>query len=134
MMAFALLTASFLTQLQGIWRLESIEFQTQKEQPKIGLSDFEVSGHKVSFTFGVSPCICGEMNLAFKLDGRRIDFYEGAEAKARGIYQVEGDRLKVCIDSPDRLRPTQLPTNAKSSQTLLIFRRVQRVDAARKDS
>jgi uncharacterized protein (TIGR03067 family) len=40
---------------------------------------------------------------------------------ARGIYEVEGDTLKICFAEPDKPRPTEF--TGKTEATLAVFKR-----------
>jgi uncharacterized protein (TIGR03067 family) len=49
----------------------------------------------------------------------------GAEGKFLAIYRLAGDRLTVCLATETQPRPTAFESAARSSVTLIEFRRVK---------
>ena len=43
-----------------------------------------------------------------------------------GIYQQEGNRLKVCLDLSGKDRPREFKTKSGSNAILLVFKREKR--------
>jgi uncharacterized protein (TIGR03067 family) len=56
-----------------------------------------------------------------------IDFLssEGKEETARGIYQLDGDTLKLCWSLPGKDRPTAFESRPDNGQTLVILKRAK---------
>jgi uncharacterized protein (TIGR03067 family) len=48
----------------------------------------------------------------------------------RGIYEFEGDRLRVCLAQPDQPRPTELAAAAGSGHTLTVWERTEAAGAS----
>jgi uncharacterized protein (TIGR03067 family) len=73
----------------------------------------------------------GNREYAFKLDPtqkpKTIDMtgQDGPEQGKtfRGIYSLEGDTLKLCLDDPDKERPTEFATKAGTTSLLAVLRR-----------
>jgi uncharacterized protein (TIGR03067 family) len=43
--------------------------------------------------------------------------------KQLGIYEIDGDLVKICFASPDAERPTEFTTKADSGRTLSVWKR-----------
>jgi uncharacterized protein (TIGR03067 family) len=43
-----------------------------------------------------------------------------------GIYEISGDKLKVCFDPEGKKRPTEFKTAAGSQTTLAVYKRVKK--------
>jgi RNA polymerase sigma factor (sigma-70 family) len=74
-----------------------------------------------------------EVPCDFKLDPkarparpRAIDYSGlGTKQQVKGIYELDGERLKVCIITRPRERPTEFATKPGSNLTLIAFKRVR---------
>lgn len=56
---------------------------------------------------------------------RTIDIIEkGREQTTKGIYQLQGDDLKICTGAPGGERPKDFKTKAGTRDALMIFKRV----------
>jgi uncharacterized protein (TIGR03067 family) len=71
-----------------------------------------------------------EMRGTYKLDGakkpREIDITVGEGGKehtVRGIYELTGDTLKLCISHAPDPRPTEFSTQAGSNNQLIVLKR-----------
>ena len=42
-----------------------------------------------------------------------------------GIYQLDGDELKVVFTEPGKDRPTEFKTRAKTEEVMVVYRRVK---------
>jgi uncharacterized protein (TIGR03067 family) len=49
----------------------------------------------------------------------------GGEVKLKGIYQIKGDSLKMCIDQKGGERPTKFTTLAGTGQILIVLKRAK---------
>src|SRR5262249_4506728 len=47
------------------------------------------------------------------------------EVKLKGIYQIKGDSLKMCIDQKGGKRPTNFTTKAGTGQILIVLKRAK---------
>jgi uncharacterized protein (TIGR03067 family) len=124
-----------LKKLQGTWEFVAV-VDNGKEVPadKVKGAKVIVTEDKVKLVPPASaPAGAKEMVLAIKLDPaetpKAIDLTPTAgpqkDETARGIYQIEGDTLKLCL--PGELkqdRPTALESKEGSRTTLLTLKRV----------
>ena len=111
--------------IQGTWKIVSIEVRAPKDfLPKDALKAGKVviTGDKMSFSFGKVA-----FEVRYKLDpGKKpktIDLLvdKEKEAKALGVYLLEGDDLKLCWNANDTGRPTEFTKDGKVGQDLRFF-------------
>ena len=103
--------------LQGEWEIVTAE--SNGEPPPAGLID----GAKFAFS-GERLTLLGKEGT-FELDAtkspRQIDFVRGT-TRQRGIYELDGDRLKLCVGPADD-RPTEFKTRPRTDHSLFILKR-----------
>jgi uncharacterized protein (TIGR03067 family) len=67
--------------------------------------------------------------MTFKLDPtqkpKTIDLTHAGEKKSRGIYRLEGDRLKICYAVNAKKRPAEFQTKVGAQQFLFVLKRVK---------
>jgi len=111
-------------ELQGTWKLVSIERDGKDQDFPVTLPRWTIKGTKV-YT-------AGEEFVTLKVDSSTkpkcfdLDFI-GPKGMFEGIYVVEGDKLKVCINRAEadpKERPQEFKTEGKASYRLLTFRRL----------
>src|SRR5258708_3978799 len=114
--------------LQGKWSAVSGERDGQKAP------DTEIGQIKLEFKDGkMFINIANETKeiATLKVDGSKkpktvdLDLTEGPDKgkKAQGIYEVDGDNLKLCVAKPGKDRPTEFATKAGSETTLLVLKK-----------
>jgi RNA polymerase sigma factor (sigma-70 family) len=109
--------------LQGTWQAVSGE---ESDKP---LSDDFVKNYKATFTgdkvklSAIDDSGEGTITLDPTKDPKTIDVEISDSEKALGIYQVEGDTLKLCMveDKDGNERPTEFAGTGK--QVLIVFKR-----------
>jgi uncharacterized protein (TIGR03067 family) len=105
--------------LQGEWEIVSAE--SNGEPPPPGMLD----GAKFAFS-GDNLTLLGKEGT-FELDAtqspRRIDFIRG-KGRQLGIYELDGDRLKLCVGPADD-RPTEFKTQPRTDHSLFVLKRKQ---------
>jgi uncharacterized protein (TIGR03067 family) len=103
--------------LQGEWEIVSAE--SNGEPPPPGMLD----GAKFAFSGG-NLTLMGKEGT-FELDTtqspRRIDFVRG-KARQLGIYELDGDSLKLCVGPADD-RPTEFKTKPRADHSLFVLKR-----------
>jgi uncharacterized protein (TIGR03067 family) len=72
-----------------------------------------------------------EVPCQFQIDPdkipRSIDWTDlGSKQTVLGIYELDGDRLKLCIITTKRARPTEFKTQPKSNLSYLELKRAAR--------
>lgn len=104
--------------IQGTWIIEAAE--------RDGKADNDVKGGKLSLKDGnlVMTTKNDEQKAAYKLDPtkkpRTIDVTPAGEPTIQGIYELDGDRLKICI-TKEKGRPSEF--NGKGDNMLLVLKR-----------
>jgi uncharacterized protein (TIGR03067 family) len=111
-----------LDALQGSWKVQKL-IRGGEEAPA---KDVE----KVVFTFEGNKATIDEgrpkkETATFKLDATKkpkaIDFVpETKKESAEGVYELEGDKLKLCFTRPGAARPKEVASE-KGSETILVF-------------
>jgi len=74
------------------------------------------------------------LNLEYKLDPTKKpkhintthELDPGKPISQLGIYELDGDKLKLCLEAADRGRPDKFETKAKGSAHLMILKRVKK--------
>jgi uncharacterized protein (TIGR03067 family) len=104
--------------LQGMWKVTSAE-EEGKANKELADAQFTFKDDKLSLVLK-----SGEKNdLPFKLDPaqnpKTIDLQRAdAKDQALGIYELEGDVLKLCVADPGHKRPTEF--KAKDKNVVLV--------------
>jgi uncharacterized protein (TIGR03067 family) len=114
-----------LDKLQGVWRLQARQDEGRDDKPReLGSMTVTITGNKFKSvedgetTEGSLAIDAGKKPAAVDMVPSR-----GKEEKLLGIYQLEGDILKVCYARPGADRPTEFATKEKSRQVLLTFKK-----------
>jgi len=105
--------------LQGTWQMVRAEV-AGKEVSQIALRDTRMRISKDSSSLGT-----------FRLDPTKepkaIDmtpaFGPNKGKTVLGIYEIEGDDLKICVAMPGKERPTEFTTKSGSGHALDVYRR-----------
>ncbi|HEV3166817.1 MAG TPA: TIGR03067 domain-containing protein [Isosphaeraceae bacterium] len=111
--------------IQGTWDVFRIE-RNGKAQPKDALFRIKVTfdGDKLFTKVGKRP---PEPQGTFKLDPsqtpKAYDLTTAEGSTVHGIYELEGDTLKVCLSAPGDQRPTAMKTTPDDDRTLIIYQR-----------
>ena len=128
-------TKKDLKALTGTWRIVSEDREGRRlseEELKSAVVTYGADG-KYSVVRGDPAKLVYEGT--FKIDPTKkpksIDFTQTTEGKTKGrttpgIYEVEGDTLRVCRTTGGKERPTEFPSKAGSGQVLLLLKREKR--------
>jgi uncharacterized protein (TIGR03067 family) len=123
--------AKELEKLKGAWLV------TGGEADGRALPDEEIK-KKVIIRFTADTLSLAEerqkdkVELKYKLDPKQkpkaIDITPETAQRGviRGIYQLEGDKLKICLGEPDKKRPLKFETKPGSGHKLMTLKRVKR--------
>jgi uncharacterized protein (TIGR03067 family) len=109
--------------LQGVWVAESME--------NAGQAAAKPDGRAVELTFKDNIFSGGPgKDVTFKLDASQKPKHiqltrsvDGKEESVLGIYELNGDTLKICIDEGGKERPTEFKTTAGTKQALIVLKR-----------
>jgi len=120
-----------LKKFQGVWAIESME-SGGKKIPLEAVKDVTLTFEGDNYTVknGKDVIQVGTQKLdASKspktLDGTVIEGF-GKGAVTPGIYEIDGDTLKVCYDEEGKKRPTEFKTADGSKTTLAVYMRVKK--------
>jgi uncharacterized protein (TIGR03067 family) len=109
--------------LQGVWTLASLEMDGQAAPAAGGL---EIDGDRFR-AFGMGADYAGTVELDDKAKPRQIDlvFTSGPEAGNlnRGIYELSGDTLRMCLNMLGKARPRSFAAKPGSGNALEVFQR-----------
>src|SRR5262245_49523879 len=116
---------------QGIWTIES-SVTAGIEIPADQLKGFVVifEGDKHTLKYGDQVFQVGTQKIDPSKSPKTIDvtMTEGPEKGSvmLGIYQIDGDTLKVCFDSKGKTRPTEFKSAPGSEIFLNVHKRVKK--------
>jgi uncharacterized protein (TIGR03067 family) len=111
-------------QLQGAWRLESVEVGG-KVTPADAAITLTISGDKVSLRLG-GRTLAGTLRLDPAAKPQALDLrYEGDPDPTLAVYEVTGNTLRICEARPGGKRPTELSSKAGSGGMVSVYKRVK---------
>jgi uncharacterized protein (TIGR03067 family) len=123
-----------LEKLQGTWKPVSLESDGANPPDEV-LKGWTLTVAKKEYTISIFMDLGGGMvsksvtKLAFVLDPAKkpkaIDFVNPLNAKNKmlGIYELEGDTLKICTSKPGTERPNRFESKAGSGWSLEVYKR-----------
>ena len=113
--------------LQGEWMIVSFDRGTIREP-----GDAEATKWKVVIKDDLMTINDGKRDekVTIRLDSakkpKEIDLTpqdKGADAKVLGIYELNGDDLKICFTKAGGARPTKFAWDPDAGKTLIVFKR-----------
>ncbi len=120
-----------LGQLEGEWTLASGERDGQALGDDIVKNAKRVfKGDETTVWLNGEVILKAKMTIDPTKKPKTID-YAVSEGEAQGqtirsIYELDGDKLKVCSSAPGGERPKEFSTKEGSSQTLSVWKRVKK--------
>jgi uncharacterized protein (TIGR03067 family) len=76
-----------------------------------------IGGASVDLKFTVNPAKKPrEIDMTWMLK-------DGSDTSMLGIYELDGDTLKICFDEPGKKRPTEFKAKANSKQSSFVLQR-----------
>jgi uncharacterized protein (TIGR03067 family) len=112
--------------IQGAWQIESLQENGKAAPDEKAITEVVIKEDKIIFKYAK---LKHEAINTFHLDGSKkpkcVDVtFPGRKEPYQGIYQLEGDTLKMCwTTNPDRERPNAFATEEKSGRRLMILKR-----------
>jgi uncharacterized protein (TIGR03067 family) len=116
-------------QLQGTWQATSVEQDGGKATEDVAKQMALVfDGEKATFLAGDTVLMQGTVKLDPGAKPRALDLASTAgrvkgQAVA-GIYEVDGDTLRICLGAPGGARPAEFKSG--KDQPLVAYRRAKR--------
>jgi uncharacterized protein (TIGR03067 family) len=120
-----------LKKFHGVWTFESVE-AGGKKVPADGLTGLTVTfaGDKYTVKKGHEVIQVGTQKLDPSKSPKTIDVKvtEGLKKGAvmLGIYEIDGDTLRVCFDEEGKKRPTEFKSAAGSETFVNVHKRVKK--------
>ena len=115
--------AKDFAKLQGEWTLTSLEMDGEDAPVSGGIA---IDGDRFR-AIGMGADYSGTVELDEAAKPRHIDliFTDGPEAGNlnRGIYELSGDTLRLCLNMAGKARPRSFSTKPGSGNALEVFRR-----------
>jgi RNA polymerase sigma factor (sigma-70 family) len=112
--------------LQGSWQVLAMEKAGQPRAENPGMQ-FVFAGNQLTLSAGGAPAPSMRFVLGSAQEPKAIDFTRPDGKVLRGLYQLDGDSLQVCLDfdqaGPGAKRPTSF--RPEPGVTLFIMRREQ---------
>jgi uncharacterized protein (TIGR03067 family) len=120
-----------LKKLEGTWATVSIEAAGQKvsDEDEIKTRKLTTKGDKYTLKVG-NETVQGTIEINPTKKPKTIDVKpDSGSNKGKtllGIYELDGDNLKICLALPGRDRPTAFTTAAENGQQLVVYKRGKR--------
>jgi uncharacterized protein (TIGR03067 family) len=111
--------------LQGTWVAVSVE-HSGKTVPEDKVKNVKAifKDDTITITTGGQDKPASKFKLDPKKKVKTIDITAGEkEETMQGIYELDGDTLKVCLVAPGKDRPTEFGTKEGEAATLIKFKR-----------
>jgi uncharacterized protein (TIGR03067 family) len=118
-------SAKDLRSLQGIWQMQRAIHDGRKESAdEVAKVRLVIEGKKLTMYYGPYT---GDGAIAIDTDARppAIDLALTKGPQEKGIYSVDGDRLKLCFARSGNSRPKDFDSKPGSGTSFMVFRRVQ---------
>jgi uncharacterized protein (TIGR03067 family) len=112
-----------LRELQGMWKLVRFEVDGEESEFPANLPRWVVKDDKVLYGGDVLAVLTAD--AATKPRSVDLDFKK-AKRVDEGIFAIEGDKLKICVNQPKdgvKERPLDFATEGKAGRRLLVFQR-----------
>jgi uncharacterized protein (TIGR03067 family) len=124
-----ILAADPPAEMQGAWRLVSIETEGAANELKDRQARLVIKGDRILYA---SEEIAS-FSVDAKADPKSIDLkFKGSDAVIEGVYAAERDRLKICLNKRAegvKERPRGFDTKDQDGFRLLVLRRETEADA-----
>jgi uncharacterized protein (TIGR03067 family) len=117
--------------LQGAWKLMSFEIAGKgDDDAKDENRELVIDGDKITIKNEGKEVGQESFTLDPSKKPKAIDFLTltGDEKDKRrlGIYELDGDNLKICVDEKGEARPSEFKTKDGGSQILVVLKRVKK--------
>jgi uncharacterized protein (TIGR03067 family) len=112
--------------LRGQWKLVCFERWGGPWQDHEVGQTWEFTGKEIACPDGTPFRVAGSYRNRPRNAPKEIDIKTAKGKEIPGIYSIEGDTLKLCVDTQNsRRRPTEFASQGKSEIWLFVFERVK---------
>lgn len=112
--------------LDGEWKVVAMTFDGE-ERPKKALAGLKVVIGDGKLTAYVNDKKGNVSKVTLDSKKKQIDLLrEGLDESALGIYELKGDKLKLCYGEPGKKRPEKIESEAGDRVFLLELERVKK--------
>ena len=126
---FAIPAAACLSEeppaLVGMWKLESIEMRGKKQSPGRFPLSWHIDEDSIRIRFGGRQASRHACEIDESVTPHHFSWtLSRGDRKftTRAIYEIEGDRLKVCTLRGSEDRPTSFETEGEDQKNYTVFR------------
>jgi uncharacterized protein (TIGR03067 family) len=112
------------TQLQGVWEHIFVEVAGKKlPEEEVRAFDLVISGNQMTLTKSETG---KSLSMTFRIDPTKkpktidLDFGLPTLERAKGIYELQGDKLRVCMGVD---RPREFKTKPNSNEKMFLVKR-----------
>jgi uncharacterized protein (TIGR03067 family) len=121
-----------LAKLEGEWSMESGEANGQALPPDlVKTGKRAVKGDETTVSIGDRVYMKAKFTIDPGKKPKQIDYTVTNEGPnkgktVKGIYELDGDKVKFCFGGPDKDRPTDFSAPADSGRTYSVWKRVKK--------
>jgi RNA polymerase sigma factor (sigma-70 family) len=117
-------TKKELERLEGTWDKDSLEYKG-KPQQVVGPSQYVFKGDKFTFIDRGTEYYKGVLKVDPTLKTIDLVITDGEEKGTTllGLYELDGDALKICLGPGGEVRPKELKTAADSTAKIWTYKR-----------
>lgn len=118
-------SAADVAALKGKWKIVSAQFNG-RESGQAGERTLEFTEKHFTAFDGKKKVRTLNYSLDSSANPPRMDFTRaGTDVKSLGIYQLDGENLKICYGEPGANRPARIESKEGEKNFLLILKRVK---------
>jgi uncharacterized protein (TIGR03067 family) len=120
-----------LEKFQGAWTFESHEYNGEKMSPaELKILTIIFDGDKYTLKQRDQTAQLGNQRLDPGKNPKTVDIIitqgSGKGTTRIGIYELDGDTLKVCLDPTGQKRPTEFAAGSGSGNLFVVLKRVKK--------
>lgn len=109
-----------LRKLQGEWIVVSLEAKGKDFTEEFSKAKVVIEKDKMTMGSG-KDAMMADFSLDATTKPKQIDF--NGVVKVQGIYELDGDTLKICFAAAGKPRPTEFTTKADRDHGMFAFKR-----------